>query len=88
MYLLIVFPKEKLWECSIVIGAATATAMDGCDDSAGMGEGSSPETPVTVLGRHSSSSESETAVGSSSDGRELKKRRTTSTLRASCDHSG
>ncbi|CAD5167409.1 unnamed protein product [Musa acuminata subsp. malaccensis] len=80
--------EEKLWECSIVIGAATATAMDGCDDSAGMGEGSSPETPVTVLGRHSSSSESETAVGSSSDGRELKKRRTTSTLRASCDHSG
>lgn len=90
MYLLIVFPKEKLWECSIVIGAATATAaaMDGCDDSAGMGVASSPETPVTVLGRHSSSSESETAVGSSSDGRELKKRRTTSTLHASCDHSG
>ncbi|RRT32589.1 hypothetical protein B296_00054292 [Ensete ventricosum] len=72
----------------IVIGAATVTATDGCDDSSGMGVASSPETPVTVLGRQSSSSESETAVGSSSDGRELKKRRTTSTLHASCDHSG
>ncbi|KAJ8459088.1 hypothetical protein OPV22_032014 [Ensete ventricosum] len=80
--------EDKLWECSIVIGAATVTATDGCDDSSGMGVASSPETPVTVLGRQSSSSESETAVGSSSDGRELKKRRTTSTLHASCDHSG
>ena len=57
-------------ECCDAIGDV---AMDGCDLTFEMV--SSSNTPVTVLGRHCSSSESERTVGSSSDDHDLKKRR-------------
>ncbi|XP_038973916.1 cyclin-D6-1 isoform X2 [Phoenix dactylifera] len=61
---------EKLGECCNAVGDV---AMDGCDSTFEMV--SSSNTPVTVLGRHCSSSESERTVGSSSDDHDLKKRR-------------
>ncbi|KAJ8483742.1 hypothetical protein OPV22_016227 [Ensete ventricosum] len=79
--------KEKLLDCSSAMGDAEAAATDGCDDLAAMEMASSSLTPVTVLSHHCSSFESEAAAGSSSDVRELKKRRI-SALHASCDHNG
>nr|XP_010924030.1 cyclin-D6-1 isoform X2 [Elaeis guineensis] len=61
---------EKLWECCNAIGDV---AMDGCNLTFEMV--SSSNTPVTVLGRHCSRSESERTVGSSSVECDLKKRR-------------
>ncbi|CAL9095939.1 unnamed protein product [Musa acuminata var. zebrina] len=79
--------NDKLLDCSSAMGDAEAAATDGCDDLAAMGMASSSLTPVTVLGHHCSSFESEPAAGSSSDVRELKKRRI-SAVHASCDHNG
>lgn len=62
--------KEKLWECCNAFGDV---GMDGCDSTLEMV--SSSNTPVTVLGRHCFSSESEMTVVSSSDDRDLKKSR-------------
>ncbi|XP_008800348.1 cyclin-D6-1-like [Phoenix dactylifera] len=62
--------KERLWDCCDAIGDA---AMDGCDSTFEMVSNSN--TPMTVLGRHCSSSESDRTVGSSSNERDLKKRR-------------
>ncbi|RZS06671.1 hypothetical protein BHM03_00037391 [Ensete ventricosum] len=78
---------QKLLDCSSAMGDAEAAATDGCDDLAAMEMASSSLTPVTVLSHHCSSFESEAAAGSSSDVRELKKRRI-SALHASCDHNG
>ncbi|XP_073108481.1 cyclin-D6-1 isoform X1 [Elaeis guineensis] len=61
---------EILGECCNAIGDV---AMDGCDSTFEMLLSSN--TPVTVLGRHCSSSESERTVGSSSGDHDLKKRR-------------
>ncbi|KAG6532355.1 cyclin-D6-1-like isoform X1 [Zingiber officinale] len=62
--------KEKLWECSNTMGNLAA---DVCDSP-------TSNTPVTVLARHCSSTESEPVVGSSSSAidREVKKRRVSS----------
>lgn len=59
-----------LGECCNAIGDV---AMDGYDSTFEIV--SSSNTPVTVLGRHCSSSESERTVGSSSDDHDLKKHR-------------
>ncbi|XP_042420222.1 putative cyclin-D6-1 isoform X3 [Zingiber officinale] len=57
---------DELWECS---HSMSSLSVDVCDAPAS-------DTPVTVFGRHCSSSESEPVVGSSPEvGRELKKRR-------------
>ncbi|WOL15086.1 hypothetical protein Cni_G23867 [Canna indica] len=70
--------KAKVWECSSAMCDAAAAATDICDDTTPM----SSDTPVTVLGLHCSSSESEPAVRSSSDGRDMKKRRVSSEHRS------
>ncbi|XP_074570782.1 cyclin-D6-1 [Curcuma longa] len=58
--------EDELWECSHSMSNLT---VDVCDVPAS-------DTPVTVFGRHCSSSENEPVVGSSPDvGREMKKRR-------------
>lgn len=54
-------------------GVVEMMMMDGCDPRLEMA--SSCGTPVTVLGQHCPSSESDLTVGSSSDGRGIKKRR-------------
>ncbi|WOK91899.1 hypothetical protein Cni_G00590 [Canna indica] len=56
--------KEKLWECSraMAIPTAAPAVTDGCEDSASTGTLSSSNTPVTVLGRLCSSTESEPTV--------------------------
>ncbi|KAM0952396.1 putative cyclin domain-containing protein [Dioscorea sansibarensis] len=66
--------KEMLRECCAVMGGVVEMMMmDGCDPRLEMA--SSCGTPVTVLGQHCPSSVSDLTVGSSSDGRDIKKRR-------------